>query len=127
DFGIQFSVRYRAERHDVGALEPALISSAQKAGGPLGLAAAATALGFSAFLPTEYRGLAELGEIAGPGMIIAFLTSVTLLPALLAVFRPPGEPQAMGFAALAPVDRFIERFRIAVVTITLAGVVAASP
>src|SRR5207253_8348430 len=50
DFGIQFSVRYRAERHDIGALEPALISSAQKAGGPLGLAAAATALGFSAFL-----------------------------------------------------------------------------
>ncbi|OLE32005.1 MAG: hypothetical protein AUG47_07815 [Alphaproteobacteria bacterium 13_1_20CM_3_64_12] len=91
DFGIQFSVRYRAERHDIGALEPALISSAQKAGGPLGLAAAATALGFSAFLPTEYRGLGELGEIAGPGMIIAFLTSITLLPALLRGFStaPP--------------------------------------
>src|SRR5207253_7710833 len=67
DFGIQFSVRYRAERHDFGALEPALISAARKAGAPLALAAAATALGFVAFLPTEYRGLGELGEIAGPG------------------------------------------------------------
>ena len=42
-----------------------------------------------------------------PGMIIAFLTSITLLPALLAVLNPPGEPRPMGFAALAPVDRFL--------------------
>ena len=112
DFGIQFSVRYRAERHDLGGLEPALISAARKAGAPLALAAAATALGFVAFLPTEYRGLGELGEIAGPGMIIAFLTSITLLPALLRVLNPPGEPREMGFAGLAPVDRFLQRHRV---------------
>ena len=127
DFGIQFAVRYRAERHEIGELRPALVSAAQKAGGPLALAAVATALGFSAFVPTSYRGLAELGEIAGPGMIIAFLTSVTLLPALLAVFKPPGEPRPMGFAGLAPVDRFLQRFRIAVVTTTLIAVVASLP
>src|SRR5205807_4824532 len=106
DFVIQFSVRYRAERHDIGDLRPALLSAAQKAGWPLALAAAATALGFSAFLPTDYRGLSELGRIAGPGMIIAFLTSVTLLPALLRILQPRGEPRPMGFAWLAPVDRF---------------------
>jgi uncharacterized protein len=108
-------------------LHPALVSAARKAGGPLALAAVATALGFSAFLPTDYRGLGELGEIAGPGMIIAFLTSITVLPALLAVLKPAGEPRPMGFAALAPVDRFLERHRIAVVVVTLAAVVLASP
>jgi uncharacterized protein len=127
DFGIQFSVRYRAERHDFGALEPALISAARKAGTPLALAAAATALGFVAFVPTEYRGLGELGEIAGPGMLIAFLTSITLLPALLRVLNPPGETRAMGFAGLAPVDRFLQRRRIPVIAITLAVVILASP
>jgi hopanoid biosynthesis associated RND transporter like protein HpnN len=127
DFGIQFAVRYRAERHEVDALRPALVGAATKAGGPLALAAVATALGFSAFLPTSYRGLAELGEIAGPGMIIAFITSITLLPALLVVLKPPSEPRPMGFAALAPVDRFLERFRVPVVAITLLGVVLASP
>src|SRR5712691_11822450 len=127
DFGIQFAVRYRAERHESGELRPALSSAARKAGGPLALAAAATALGFSAFVPTPYRGLGELGEIAGPGMLIAFLTSVTLLPALLAVLKPPGEPRPMGFAALAPVDRFLHRWRIAVVVVTAAAVVLASP
>src|SRR5437879_9938430 len=127
DFGIQFSVRYRAERHDIGALEPGLVGCAQKAGGPLGLAAATTALGFSAFLPTEYRGLGELGEIAGPGMIIAFLTSITLLPALLRVLNPPGEPRAMGFAGLAPIDAFLQRRRVPVIAGTLAVVILASP
>ncbi|HEX3953378.1 MAG TPA: MMPL family transporter [Stellaceae bacterium] len=127
DFGIQFSVRYRAERHDIGALRPALVSAAGKAGGPLALAAAATALGFGAFMPTAYRGLSELGEIAGLGMIVAFLTSLTLLPALLAVLKPPAEPRPMGFAALAPIDRFLTRHRIGVVAGTLGVVICASP
>jgi uncharacterized protein len=127
DFGLQFAVRYRAERHDIGVLRPALVSASDKAGGPLALAAAATAIGFSAFVPTAYRGLSDLGLIAGPSMIIAFLSSVTLLPALLVVFNPPAEQRAMGFAALAPVDRFLQRRRIPVVATTLGVVVLAAP
>ncbi len=127
DFGIQFSVRYRAERHDLGDLSAALRSAARKAGAPLALAAAATAVGFSSFLPTSYRGLSELGEIAGSGMIIAFLCSITLLPALLTVFKPPPEERPMGFAFLAPVDRFLERWRIPVVAIAVLLVLAGVP
>jgi hopanoid biosynthesis associated RND transporter like protein HpnN len=127
DFGIQFSVRYRAERHDNPDLRAALLSSAVKAGGPLALAAFATAVGFGSFLPTDYRGLAELGLIAGTGMLIAFATSITVLPALLAVLKPPGEPHPVGFAALAPIDRFTERHRIPIVLSTLAVVILSSP
>jgi hopanoid biosynthesis associated RND transporter like protein HpnN len=127
DFGLQFSVRYRAERHDHAGLHTALASAAAKAGLPLALAAAATAAGFCSFLPTDYRGLAELGEIAGAGMLIAFATSITVLPALLAVMRPPAEPRPVGFAALAPVDRFLDRHRLPVVVGTIAAVVLASP
>ena len=127
DFGIQFNVRYRAERHDYPELRTALHSTAVKVGGPLALAALATAVGFSSFLPTAYRGLSELGEIAGSGMIIAFVTSITLLPALLAVLNPPSEPHPMGFTQLAPVDRFLELHRIAVVVIIILVVVLASP
>jgi hopanoid biosynthesis associated RND transporter like protein HpnN len=127
DFGIQFSVRYRAERHDYDELPKALHSTAVKAGGPLALAAAATAVGFSSFLPTAYRGLSELGQIAGSGMIIAFISSITVLPALLAILKPPGEPHPMGFAWLAPADAFLQRHRIAVVVLTVLVVVLASP
>jgi predicted RND superfamily exporter protein len=59
DFGLQFSVRYRAERHYYGDLRAALRSAARKAGAPLALAGAATAVGFSSFLPTAYRAWAD--------------------------------------------------------------------
>lgn len=127
DFGLQFSVRYRAERNAVRDLGAALSSAAAKAGLPLALAAAATAAGFCSFLPTDYRGLAELGEIAGAGMLIAFATSLTVLPALLAILKPPAEPRAVGFPALAVIDGFLERRRAFVVIGTIAAVAAASP
>jgi hopanoid biosynthesis associated RND transporter like protein HpnN len=127
DFGLQFSVRYRAERHDYGDLRAALRSGARKAGVPLALAATATAVGFSSFFPTAYRGLSELGQIAGSGMIIAFLTSVTLVPALLVVLKPAGEPYPMGFGALAPVDHLLQRYRIPVIVTTLLVVALALP
>jgi predicted RND superfamily exporter protein len=46
DFGLQFSVRYRSERHDINELHAAMLSAARKAGVPLALAAAATAAAF---------------------------------------------------------------------------------
>jgi uncharacterized protein len=127
DFGIQFSVRYRAERHEVDNLHQALVNTASHVGAPLTLAAAATAAGFLSFLPTDYKGLSELGLLAGLGMIIAFLTSITLIPALLTVLRPPGEPKELGFKKLASADRFMERHRIPVIIGTGLVVAAGLP
>ena len=62
--------------------------------------------------------MSELGQIAGVGMIIAYLISITLLPALLKVFNPPGEKEPLGYASLAPVDRFLERHRVAIIVVT---------
>lgn len=127
DFGIQFSVRYRAERHDVDSLREALMRAARKAGVPLTLAAGAVAAGFMSFLPTDYRGVSELGQIAGVGMLIAYLTSITLLPALLTVMNPPGEPEPVGYRFLAPVDRFLQKRRVPVIAGTIAVVVMGLP
>ena len=127
DFGIQFSVRYRAERHDVPALAPALVQAAEKIGVPLTLAAAAVAAGFLSFLPTDYRGVSELGQIAGVGMLIAYVTSITLLPALITVLNPTGEAEPIGYAALAPVDRFLQVHRVPVIVGTLAVAVLGAP
>ncbi|EJW13292.1 protein export membrane protein, SecD/SecF family, putative [Rhodovulum sp. PH10] len=115
DFGIQFAVRYRAERHEVDDLRTALIATAGRIGAPLTLAATAVAAAFLSFTPTDYSGISELGKIAGFGMLVALISSVTLLPALLKVLNPKGEPDEIGYRSLAPVDHFLERHRIAVV------------
>ena len=127
DFGIQFSVRYRAERFADRNLLEALEHTGRGVAGPLLLAAASIAAAFYSFLPTAYVGLSELGLIAGTGMIIAFLTTVTLLPALLAVLKPGGEKAAVGWAWLAPLDHFLDRRRNWVVGLTLAAVVLGVP
>jgi len=123
DFGIQFCVCYRAKRYAGDDLHLALRDAGGEVGGALALAAASIAAGFYAFLPTEYRGVSELGVIAGTGMIVAFIASVSLLPALVTLLRSPGERAPVGYAALGPLDRFLTRRRYAVLAV--AGIVAA--
>ncbi len=127
DFGIQFSVRYRQERFKEPDLRSALSMAGARAGIPLTLAAAAVAAGFLSFLPTSYRGVSELGEIAGAGMLIAYLASITVLPALIYVLHPPGEEEGLGFRWLAPVDAFLERHRAPIIVGTLGTAIAGLP
>jgi predicted RND superfamily exporter protein len=127
DFGLQFSVRYRAERFANDNLHEALLQSGQRAGAPLTLAALATAAGFLSFMPTAYKGVSELGEIAGVGMLIAFFSSITLLPALLSIVKPPSESEQLGYSYLAPVDRFLERHRMPILIGTLVVVFGGLP
>jgi hypothetical protein len=68
-----------------------------------------------------------VGQIAGFGMLIAFITIMTVLPAALVLLRPPAEPHQMGFATLAPIDRFTMQHRIPIVVLTVAAVACASP
>ena len=110
DFGIQFSVRYRSERFKNDDLAPALESAAERVARcrcrwPRWRPRPASCR----FLPTDYKGISELGKIAGVGMLIAFITSITVLPALLKLLNPPGENEPVGYAFLAPVDRFPRR------------------
>jgi uncharacterized protein len=127
DFGIQYSVRYRSERFKSEDLRLALVQAAERSAVPLSLAAMATAAGFLSFLPTDYKGISELGAIAGAGMLVAFITSITVLPALLKLLNPPGEMEPVGYAFLAPVDDFLERHRVIIIVGTLLVAVAGLP
>jgi hopanoid biosynthesis associated RND transporter like protein HpnN len=127
DFGIQFSVRYRSERFKGNDLRAALAKAAERSAVPLSLAAMATAAGFLSFLPTDYKGVSELGKIAGVGMLVAFTSSITVLPALLNLLNPPGEKEPVGYAFLAPVDHFLEKHRVIIIVGTLLIAVAGLP
>ena len=110
DFAIQFAVRYREARHDLADAAAALRQTAQRAGGAILVAALATAAGFLAFVPTAFSGVAELGLIAGFGMLIAFLCTVTFLPAAITLCRPAGEQAEIGFAWGGRIDALVTRW-----------------
>ena len=55
--------------------------------------------------------MAQLGLIAGAGMLIAFACTMTVLPALIVVFRAPDGMTEAGLAWLARLDRPIVRQR----------------
>lgn len=126
DFGIQFAVRYRADRYETGDCDTAIRAASRGVGWSLTLAAVSLLAGFFAFLPTKFRGVSELGLIAGVGMIVAYLFSLTLLPALIAVFNPRGEKRAVETTWMAGVDHWIIEHRkwvlIFVGLITVAGI-----
>lgn len=111
DFAIQYCVRLRDVRHQVSALGEALEETARQAGGQIALAATATACGFLAFAPTSFVGVAELGEIAGAGMFIAFFCTITFLPALLVLFRPKTERSSVALPGGAAADAWLSRHR----------------
>lgn len=85
DFSIHLSLRYReivAHGDEDGR---ALDRAAVDVGRALVLCAATTAAGFYVFIPTAYRGVAELGLIAGTGMFIALAANLVVLPAILTI------------------------------------------
>ena len=102
--GVNYAVHYLLRYREIAQLEPAgrtaAIRSTISAGRfllyPLTLSAVTTALGFFAFVPTAFSGIAELGLIAGVAMMVTLLLSYTALPAMLALIQPrvTGAPPA---------------------------------
>jgi len=115
DFGIQFSVRYRVEHCTQKSVWQSLVATGRIMGRSLTLAAAAIGVGFLAFAPTRYYGIAQLGVIAGLGMLMAVALSLTLLPALIALTRPPGCLRVGAGARLTQLETYILHHRAKVV------------
>ncbi len=111
DFAIQFSVRYRERRYEFPDPAEALRQTAVRSGSQILVASLGTAAGFLAFVPTDFAGVSELGLIAGVGMLIAFLCTVTFLPAAITLFRPPAEASEVGFAWASRLDPKMLRYR----------------
>ena len=102
EYAIHFCLRYRDNlKHHVSrerAIRSTLISTSPS----LFLCAGTTAIGLYAFIPTDYRGVSELGLLAGTSLFICLLVTLTALPALLRFIPVPAEldsPPAHPFLA----------------------------
>lgn len=85
DYAIHLCLHYRECRTKGMTNAEAINHSVETVGVSLFLCAVTTALGFLAFIPTDYSGVSELGVISGVGMFIGLLISLTVLPALLKI------------------------------------------
>jgi hypothetical protein len=115
DFAIQFTVRFRERRHSHPDMVEALRETGRRSGAQILVAALATAAGFLAFSPTRFIGVAQLGVIAGFGMLVAFAATLTFLPALLSLCKPHLEAKEVGF--FRRLDPVVKRFRVPVVVV----------
>lgn len=91
DFAIHFLLRYREVLESGLPPTEAIHISGGDAGAALTACTITNAIGFYAFMPTDYSGVAELGIISGTGMIISLLVTLTIGPALLR-YLPKREP-----------------------------------
>lgn len=94
DFAIHTCLKYSEMLGKVeGTTKHQIINSSLTHVGPsITLCALTTSIGFFAFFPTEFQGVAELGVIAGVGMFISLVTTTLLLPALLELLPAPTLP-----------------------------------
>ncbi len=127
DFGIQFATRYREERHSDDHLERSLLSATRGIGSSLTLAAVSLLAGFFCFLPTSFSGVSELELIAGVGMIVAYIATLTFLPAAIKLLRPRAEHVPIATTSLAAVDHWIAHHRAFVLIATAIVVLAGMP
>jgi hypothetical protein len=123
DFGIQYTVRFRAEQLAGDAHREALISAGRGMGQPLMVAAAAISVGFLAFGPTAYVGVSQLGIIAGLGLIFALVLNLSLLPALLRLVKPTPPKRGEVPVSLHKLDAFMLAHRRLAVGTGVAGAV----
>ncbi len=89
DFAIHLLMHYGEQRRRGIAHRAALRGATRLSGSSLALCALTTSIGFYAFLPTDYLGVAELGLIAGSGMLVILFHTLTFLPALLSSWLEP--------------------------------------
>ncbi|MEQ8604479.1 MAG: MMPL family transporter [Marivibrio sp.] len=128
DFAIHFALRYREEAAFADGADRAAARTGGAAAGALTLCAITSAVGFLAFLPTDFRGLAELGLISAGGMVLALVASYTVMPALLTLLGADGLDEDKGRVTPGGVKiaRWIDRRARAIRLGALAlGVVAA--
>jgi hopanoid biosynthesis associated RND transporter like protein HpnN len=83
DFGIQITGRYEEELARKNGVREAVLRTLEKTGLAVLTGGSITAAAFFTMCFNEFIGLAELGIIAGVGMIAAVVANLVLLPALL--------------------------------------------
>jgi predicted RND superfamily exporter protein len=92
DYLVQILSRYRMEARRYQRPEEVWIRVFKHVGAPINTACLGAAGAFFVMVLTDFRGAANLGVIAGGGLILCLVAGYTVLPALLILFPPKLKP-----------------------------------
>ena len=107
DYGIHFIYRYEEER--TAGLDPlsAMTETLARAGKENFTGAFSTALAFGVLNLTDFTGIAELGTIAGGGILLCYAANVLVLPAFLFWYETWGNnTDRVGLSSFAWLDNW---------------------
>jgi hopanoid biosynthesis associated RND transporter like protein HpnN len=90
DFGVYYVARYLQLRGEGLGCDEALLETARGAGPAIVAGAVTTSIAFFAAGLTSFKGIAELGQIAGGGILLCALAEITLLPACIVLIDRSG-------------------------------------
>jgi uncharacterized protein len=132
NYGLIYLARVRQLRRSGVALEPACVDAAPTAAHATLLAAAASSVSFGMLVLAANRGFRHFGFIGGIGMLLCWIFTFTLVPALLELFeriRPvaPDASSAASTRRAAPgwlLKVFAHPRRVTLVFVALAAVSA---
>ena len=103
DYGVHFVAHYLDRKCRQPNVRKALIETAEIVGPGIATGALTTAVAFFAGALTDFLGVAELGIIAGGGILFCWLADMTVLPAFLCLIERDGlRPQKSALLELTP-------------------------
>ncbi|HEV3440443.1 MAG TPA: MMPL family transporter [Gemmata sp.] len=85
DYGVLWVAQYDKARQNGESVHEALMHTAAHAGPSILTAAATTGLAFFAVMLADFKAVAELGWIAGSGILLCAASCVLLMPAMLVI------------------------------------------
>ncbi|MBY0474143.1 MAG: MMPL family transporter [Nitrosomonas sp.] len=126
--GVDFAIHFLLRLEEIRKPDQTVPEAVYKTGGDMGqsllICALTTAIGFYAFMPTTYRGVAELGLISGTGMLISFLITMTMIPALQRFFPIQIKKSSLSVRSINKILDLPRRSRKLVYSITIIAVLA---
>lgn len=102
DYSVHVILRFAEERARGANGKKAAVLAIGRISVPLGLCTLTTSLAFLAFTPTDFVGMAQLGVIAAGGIVVAFVSSITLVPAILSILAGSEVKLKRAYSKLTP-------------------------
>ena len=126
DFGIHLYARYNLERQLGHDTPSALKISVIETGSPLFFGALTTAAAFFVLMFGSFPGFSQFGFVAGTGVLLAFITMTTVMPAFILISERilPSKVRQKKQSHPLPADK-VRIVHIGMVSLTIAGIIVA--